>query len=117
MSHLTAVKQKHNEPVSDYIRSFRDTRNRCFNLNLSERDIADLAFGGLSSALKDKLSSYDFIDVSQLLQKTLSCENKKDHRDFRRNNDRPNRPNINVVDCDTDSSDDENADVCVAEWN
>jgi hypothetical protein len=28
LSHLTAIKQKDNEPVADYIRRFRDTRNR-----------------------------------------------------------------------------------------
>jgi hypothetical protein len=27
LSHLTAIKQKHNEPITDYIRRFRDTRN------------------------------------------------------------------------------------------
>jgi hypothetical protein len=27
LSHLTAVKQKYNEPVTKYIRRFRDTRN------------------------------------------------------------------------------------------
>jgi hypothetical protein len=32
LSHLTAIKQKHNEPTADYIRRFRDTRNRYFNL-------------------------------------------------------------------------------------
>jgi hypothetical protein len=26
LSHLTAIKQKHNEPTTDYIRRFRDTR-------------------------------------------------------------------------------------------
>jgi hypothetical protein len=31
LSHLTAVKQKHNESTVEYIRRFRDTRNRCFN--------------------------------------------------------------------------------------
>ena len=76
-----------------------------------------MTFGSLSSTLKDKLSSYDFTDVNQLLQKALSCENKKDHRDFSRNNDRPSRPNFNAVDCDTNSSDDENTDVCIAKWN
>jgi hypothetical protein len=34
LSHLTAIKQKHNEPIVDYIRRFRDTGNRCFNLNI-----------------------------------------------------------------------------------
>ena len=54
LSHLTAIRQKHNESVADYIRRFRDTRNHCFNLNLSDRDIADLAFNGLSSHLRNK---------------------------------------------------------------
>jgi hypothetical protein len=30
LSHLTTIKQKHNEPTIDYIRRFRDTINRCF---------------------------------------------------------------------------------------
>ena len=63
------------------------------------------------------MSSHDFTNVSQLLQKGLSFESKKDSRDFSRSNDRSSRPNINVVDYDTESSHDENADVCVAEWN
>jgi hypothetical protein len=44
LSHLTAIKQKHNEPTIDYIRRFRDTRNWCFNLNISDKDLADLAY-------------------------------------------------------------------------
>jgi hypothetical protein len=27
LSHLTAIKQKYNEPITNYIRRFRDTRN------------------------------------------------------------------------------------------
>jgi hypothetical protein len=34
LSHLTAIKQEHNEPVTEYIRRFRDTRNWCINLNI-----------------------------------------------------------------------------------
>ena len=64
------------------------------------------------------MSNHDFTDVSQVLQKALSCQTKsKDSRDFSRNNDRPSRSNINVADYDVESSDDENVDVCVAEWN
>jgi hypothetical protein len=48
LSHLTAIKQKHNDPVTEYIRRFRDTRNRCFNLNISNKDLADLAYSGLT---------------------------------------------------------------------
>jgi hypothetical protein len=47
LSNLTGIKQKHNETVTDYIRRFRDTRNQCFNLNISDKDFANLAYSGL----------------------------------------------------------------------
>jgi hypothetical protein len=53
LSYLTAIKQKHNEPATDYIRRFRDTRNQCFNLNISDKDLADLAYSELSQHLKE----------------------------------------------------------------
>jgi hypothetical protein len=53
LSHLTTVRQKYNETVSEYIKRFRETRNKCYNLTLGERDLADLAFVGLSSYLKE----------------------------------------------------------------
>jgi hypothetical protein len=55
LSHLTAIKQKHNESVTEYIRRFRDIKNQCFNLNISDKDLADLAYSGLTPHLKDKL--------------------------------------------------------------
>jgi hypothetical protein len=74
LSHLTAIKQKHNEHVVDYISRFRDTRNRCFNLNISDKDLADLAYLGLSPHLKEKIENRVFSDVSQVLQRALDCE-------------------------------------------
>jgi hypothetical protein len=71
LSHLTAIKQKHNEPATDYIRRFRDTRNQCFNLNISDKNLAHLAYSGLTPHLKEKLESHGFSDVSQVLQWTL----------------------------------------------
>jgi hypothetical protein len=67
LSQLTAIKQKHNEPAADYIRSFRDIRNQCFNLNISDKDLADLAYVRLTTHLKEKLESHVFSDVSQVL--------------------------------------------------
>jgi hypothetical protein len=52
---LLPLKKKHNELVTDYIRRFRDTRNRCSNLNISDKDLADLAYSVLSPHLKEKL--------------------------------------------------------------
>jgi hypothetical protein len=44
LSYLTVIKQKHNEPATDYIRRFRDTRNLCFNLNILDNNLTDLAY-------------------------------------------------------------------------
>jgi hypothetical protein len=48
---LTLVRQGRDEYVNDYIRRFRDTKNRCFNLTISKKDMTDLAFDGLHSYL------------------------------------------------------------------
>jgi hypothetical protein len=74
LSHLTTIKQKHNEYVADYIRRFRYTRNWCFNVNISDKDLVDLAYSGLSLHLKEKLESHSFSNVSQVFQKALDCE-------------------------------------------
>jgi hypothetical protein len=57
LPHLTAIKQKHNEFVADYNRRFRDTRNQCFNLNIFDKGLADLAYSGLSSHLRETRGS------------------------------------------------------------
>jgi hypothetical protein len=74
-SHLTAIKQKHTESTIDYIRRFRDTRNQCFPLNISDKNLADFAYLGLTPHLKEKLENHVFFDVSQVLQWALDCEN------------------------------------------
>jgi hypothetical protein len=74
LSDLTSVRQSHDESVSDYIRRFRDTKNRCFNLMISERDMTDLAFNGLCSYLQEKLDGHTFITLFQLQQKASAQE-------------------------------------------
>jgi hypothetical protein len=65
LSHLTIIKQKHNEPTVDYIRRFRDTRNQCFNLNIFDKDQADLAYSGLTSHLREKLDIHIFLTLAK----------------------------------------------------
>jgi hypothetical protein len=117
LSHLTTIKQKHNEHIADYIRRFRDTRNQCSNLNISDKDMADLAYLGLSSHLWEKLESHVFFDVSQLLQKALDCESRaKESRSVTRTGDKPrNDCPINMVEYGKESLDDNDADMCVIE--
>ena len=52
LSDLTSVRKGQDEPVSDYFRRFKDIKNRCLNLTVSEKELADLAFDHLRSYLK-----------------------------------------------------------------
>jgi hypothetical protein len=117
LSHLTAIKQKHNEPVADYIRRFRDTRNRCFYLNIFNKNLTDLSYSGLTPHLKEKLESHIFSDVSQVLQWALDCESRaKESRNFPSSSEKPrNEHHVNMIGYSSKSSEDEEADMCVAE--
>jgi hypothetical protein len=98
LSDLTLVRQSHDESVNDYIRRFRDTKNRCFNLMISENDMADLAFNGFCSYLREKLDGHTFITLSQLQQKASAQESQN------KDNFKHTHHNVNYVDCDSDSS-------------
>ena len=58
LCHLTSVKQKHDESVAEFVRRFRDTKNRCYSLVISEKDLAELALNGLRSHIKEKIEGY-----------------------------------------------------------
>ena len=53
---LVALRQEKDESVSDYIQRFRDTRNRCFQIHLTDKQLAGIAFDGLRylSAFRDQ---------------------------------------------------------------
>jgi hypothetical protein len=119
LSHLTAIKQKHTEHVIDYIRRFRDTRNRCFNLNIFNKDLANLAYSRLTPHLKGKLESHAFCGISQVLQRAMDYESRaKESRCFTRSGDKHrNEHHINMVEYSSKTSDDEDVNMCVVEWN
>ena len=50
-------------------------KNRCFYVNLAEKDLVDLAFNGLGSHIKEKLEGNDFFAVHQVHQRALAAEN------------------------------------------
>jgi hypothetical protein len=49
---LVALRQGTDESVNEYIRRIRDTRNRCFQIHLVEKQLTRLAFNGLRYYLK-----------------------------------------------------------------
>jgi hypothetical protein len=50
-----SLRQNYIETIYDYLRRFREVRNRCYNLTIAEKDLVDLAFASLTLYLKDKL--------------------------------------------------------------
>jgi hypothetical protein len=75
LSHLIGVKQKQNELVAEYVRRFRDTRNKCYSLIIGERDLVELVFARLIPSIRDKLEGHDFSDMNQVLQCAMAHEN------------------------------------------
>jgi hypothetical protein len=67
LSDLTSLRLKYTKTISDYLRRFREARNRCYNLTIAEKDLADLAFLGLTPYLRDKLEGQEFSNTNQLL--------------------------------------------------
>jgi hypothetical protein len=119
LSDLTTVRQKYNEMASEYLKRFRETRNRCYNLTIGERDLADLAFAGLASYLREKMEGQDFVDMNQVLQRAMIHENRaRDHKSYSRfregSSKEREKQGVNFI--DDESADEGDAEVCVAEW-
>ena len=43
-------------------------------MNIIEKNLADLAFNGLRSHIKERLDGYDFFTVTQVHQRALAIE-------------------------------------------
>jgi hypothetical protein len=99
LSDLTSLRQKYIETIFDYLRQFRKVRNRCYNLTIAEKDLADLAFVGLTPYLRDKLEGQEFSDTNQLLQRAFPYENRAMSSRFRDNANKDNeKHHVHYVD-------------------
>ena len=55
---------------SDYFKKFKEIKNWCFSLTISEKDLGDLALNGLRSYLKEKLEGFEYQTVNFLHEKS-----------------------------------------------
>ena len=111
MANLSKIRQGREESVHDYLRRFRDTRNRCFQLSASEKELAGLALEGLRSYLKEKLAGTCFFSLAQLHQQALAVESRS------KESQKVARHNINIMDYDSASSDDESKEIYAAQFS
>jgi hypothetical protein len=106
---LVALRQGKDKSVNEYIRRFQDTRNRCFQIHLAEKQLAGLAFNGLRYYLKERLEGIQFFTLAQLHKRALACESRS------KETAKTIRHNMHIVECDQSSSDDESTEVYTAE--
>jgi hypothetical protein len=114
LSHLAAVRQRHNETVAEYMRRFRDTRNKCCSLTIGEKDLAELVFAILISTLKDRLEGQYFLDTGQVLQRAMIQENQaKEHQPYGRFKDAVSKEKP-VVNCIGESKESDEETECAS---
>jgi hypothetical protein len=106
---LVSLRQGKDESVNEYIRRFRDTRNRCFQIHLAEKQLAGLTFNGLGYYLKERLEGILFFTLAQLHQKGLACESRS------KETAKTIRHNVHIVECEQSSSDDESTEIYATE--
>jgi hypothetical protein len=84
---LTRLKQRNDEAVAVFVQRFREVRNKCYSLNLGDKQLAELAFQGLLPTLREKYASHDFESLNQLVSR-MSQETAKSYeprRNFQKN--------------------------------
>ena len=113
LTDLISVRQGREESIHEYFKRFKDIKNRCFNLSISEKDLADLALVGLHSHFREKLEGFDYFSINQLQVRALGQAYR-----FKSGKDtyKTHRSNTHVVEYDYESSDDEGKDVYAAEF-
>ena len=82
LTDLTLVRQGRDETVSSYIKRFKETKNHCFNLSITDMDLTDICLKGLRSSVRDKIEGSDFLSVAQVQVRALIVENWKNKEKY-----------------------------------
>ena len=69
LTDLTSLRQRNDESVFAFIQRFRDIKNRCYSLVLSDQLLAGVAFQGLLLHIKEKYASQEFDSISQMVHR------------------------------------------------
>jgi hypothetical protein len=60
----TKLKQRNNETIGGFVQRFREVKNKCYRLNLGDKQLAELSFQGLLPTLREKYALHDFESFS-----------------------------------------------------
>jgi hypothetical protein len=79
---LTRLKQRNDETDAGFVQRFREVRNKCYSLNLGDKQLAELASQGLLRTLRKKYASHDFESLNHLVSR-MSQETAKSYEPIR----------------------------------
>ena len=97
LTDLTNLRQRNDESVAAFIQRFRDVKNWCFSLVLSDQQLAEVAFQGLLPHIK-KYASQEFYSISQMANRMT-----REARPYEQKRSNLQKK-VNFVDC-SDASD------------
>jgi hypothetical protein len=73
-TNLYNIQQGRDESVFKYLERFKEIKSQYFNLSISDSDLANLAFRGLKSSLKDSLKGTEFHSLASVLVRAMGHE-------------------------------------------
>jgi hypothetical protein len=98
------VKQGKDEMVSNYLKCFKEVKNCCFSLLLSDSDLAYLDAKGLKFALRERLEGVDFYLLGYILVRGMAQELKLNKENEKLES---RQSNVHMIDYVPNSLDDE----------
>jgi hypothetical protein len=105
------VWQKRGETVAEYIRRFREVKNRCYSTRISEKKAVELASFGLLKPNRDLAFQLEFNSLAHLVQKLTTHE--QHHLELYQ--DKFKRE-VALVDTEEAEDSGDEQEVAVAEW-
>ena len=60
--------------MTNYMQRFREVRNKCYTLVLTDAQLVDIAFQGLLPHIKEKYASQEFESLSQIIHRLADQE-------------------------------------------
>jgi hypothetical protein len=114
---LVDVRQGSSESRSHYIQRFRDVRNQCYSLALSDTELVGIAIRGLLPALKEKIGG-DYPNLAALAKKLANLDTQYKYSRFNKSQKAANVGfNFNLVFQEVGSeSEDEANEVAAVDW-
>jgi hypothetical protein len=73
---LAQVRQKREETVVEYIQHFREVKNRCYSIRISEKEAVELATLGLVKPIRDLVFQLEFNSLALLVHKMTVYEQR-----------------------------------------